>query len=262
MHAALRREVTHVGRKRVEHLMRQACLQGVSPRRPPLLHPPRPRTTSPRTWSSAISPPTPRTGCRSPTSRSSPPARAPGGGPRSATPSPAGSWASTPPSTRTSPWPSSPGLRLPGREAHPPQRPRLPSTCPSSHNPPAEGRNLPGYRRPRHRLPADPRLHGFHGSRRLCIRAVRDAPEPVSEVAADHDDGRRRTNSERQSFTSRQSGRALRRFGPAVYERPGREGPGNDKGSDQVKGYVQEAPRVRSPPPRRDALAAGSGETD
>ncbi|WP_442907068.1 IS3 family transposase [Kitasatospora sp. NBC_01250] len=42
IHAAFRREVTHVGRKRVEPLMRQACLQGVSPRRPPLVHPPRP----------------------------------------------------------------------------------------------------------------------------------------------------------------------------------------------------------------------------
>ncbi|MFI5529301.1 IS3 family transposase [Kitasatospora sp. NPDC051853] len=34
IHAVLRREGTHVGRKRVERLMRQAGLQGVSPRRP------------------------------------------------------------------------------------------------------------------------------------------------------------------------------------------------------------------------------------
>ncbi|MFD4661669.1 IS3 family transposase [Kitasatospora sp. NPDC058444] len=34
VHAVLRREGTHVGRKRVERLMRQAGLQGVSPRQP------------------------------------------------------------------------------------------------------------------------------------------------------------------------------------------------------------------------------------
>lgn len=34
IHAVLRREGTHVGRKRVERLMREAGLQGVSPRRP------------------------------------------------------------------------------------------------------------------------------------------------------------------------------------------------------------------------------------
>ncbi|MFC5666316.1 IS3 family transposase [Kitasatospora misakiensis] len=34
VHAVLRREGTHVGRKRVGRLMREAGLQGVSPRRP------------------------------------------------------------------------------------------------------------------------------------------------------------------------------------------------------------------------------------
>ncbi|MFD3699644.1 IS3 family transposase [Streptomyces sp. NPDC058646] len=71
VHAVLKREGVSTGRKRVERLMRQAGLQGVSPRRPPSfpaspagIRPPRPL----RTWPSASSPRMPRTGCGSPTS--------------------------------------------------------------------------------------------------------------------------------------------------------------------------------------------------
>uniref|UniRef100_UPI002F91119C IS3 family transposase n=1 Tax=Kitasatospora sp. NBC_01519 TaxID=2903576 RepID=UPI002F91119C len=63
VHAVLRREGTRVGRKRAEPLMRQAELQGVSPRRP---HSHTRRAAGgapPRTWCSATSPQPPRTGC-------------------------------------------------------------------------------------------------------------------------------------------------------------------------------------------------------
>ncbi|MFD9124654.1 transposase [Kitasatospora sp. NPDC059571] len=58
VHAVLRREGTHVGRKRVERLMRQAGLQGVSPRRLPrrraAMQPTRPRWGRPGSFSSAL----------------------------------------------------------------------------------------------------------------------------------------------------------------------------------------------------------------
>lgn len=67
VHAVLKREGVHVGRKRVERLMRQAGLAGISPagaRASPSVT----RTRIwPLTWSNATSPQTGRTGCGSPT---------------------------------------------------------------------------------------------------------------------------------------------------------------------------------------------------
>ena len=68
VHAVLKREGVHVGRKRVERLMREADIAGISPRRGGFTRRD-PRPPWPRTWSSATSPRRPRTGCGSPTSR-------------------------------------------------------------------------------------------------------------------------------------------------------------------------------------------------
>jgi transposase InsO family protein len=67
VHAALKREDIHVGRKRVERLMREADLAGISPRRKGFTRRD-PKATLARTWSSATSPHPRRTGCGSPTS--------------------------------------------------------------------------------------------------------------------------------------------------------------------------------------------------
>ncbi|MFD5922933.1 IS3 family transposase [Kitasatospora sp. NPDC058201] len=69
VHAVLRREGTHVGRKRVERLMRQAGLQGVSPRRPRSFTRRGPAADLAPDLSGATSPRAPRTGYGAPTSR-------------------------------------------------------------------------------------------------------------------------------------------------------------------------------------------------
>ena len=66
VHAILKREGVHVGRKRVERLMREAGLAGISPRRKGFTRRD-PNATSPRTWWNATSPHPGRTGCGSPT---------------------------------------------------------------------------------------------------------------------------------------------------------------------------------------------------
>ncbi|MFI1302364.1 IS3 family transposase [Streptomyces sioyaensis] len=64
VHAVLKREDVHVGRKRVERLMREAELAGLSPRRKGFTRrDPKPRSHP--TWSTATSPPRHRTGCGS-----------------------------------------------------------------------------------------------------------------------------------------------------------------------------------------------------
>ncbi|WP_373302454.1 IS3 family transposase [Streptomyces gelaticus] len=66
VHAVLQRDGVHVGRKRVERLMRQAGLAGISPRRA-RASPDVTRTRNwPPTWCNATSPRTCRTGCGSP----------------------------------------------------------------------------------------------------------------------------------------------------------------------------------------------------
>ncbi|KAB8166409.1 IS3 family transposase [Streptomyces sp. 3MP-14] len=67
VHAVLKREGVHVGRKRVERLMRQAGLAGISPggarASPDVTRTP----IWPLTWYNAASPRTGQTGCGSPT---------------------------------------------------------------------------------------------------------------------------------------------------------------------------------------------------
>ncbi|MFI2434301.1 transposase [Streptomyces sp. NPDC018693] len=66
--AVLRREGVAIGRERVERLMREAGLAGISPRRASKRFSAAPRTPpSPRAWCSATSPGESRTGCGSPT---------------------------------------------------------------------------------------------------------------------------------------------------------------------------------------------------
>nr|WP_158866368.1 IS3 family transposase [Streptomyces xanthophaeus] len=67
VHAVLKREGVHVGRKRVERLMRQAGLTGISPRRNEGFTRRAPDADRALTWSGATSPRTGRTGCGSPT---------------------------------------------------------------------------------------------------------------------------------------------------------------------------------------------------
>ncbi|MFF1359597.1 IS3 family transposase [Streptomyces sp. NPDC058297] len=69
VHAVLKREGVHVGRKRGERLMRGADIAGISPRRGGFTRRDPKAARSPRTWSSATSPRPRRTGCGSPTSR-------------------------------------------------------------------------------------------------------------------------------------------------------------------------------------------------
>ncbi|MFD3808154.1 transposase [Streptomyces sp. NPDC058611] len=68
MHAVLKREVARVGRKRVERLMRQAGLAGISPRRGRASPGATPKPISLPTWCNVTSPRLGRTGCGSPTS--------------------------------------------------------------------------------------------------------------------------------------------------------------------------------------------------
>ncbi|MFC8425496.1 IS3 family transposase [Streptomyces sp. NPDC057236] len=67
VHAVLKREGVHVGRKRVERLMRQAGLAGISPRRGQKLHDVTRTPILPPIWCNATSPRTGRTGCGPPT---------------------------------------------------------------------------------------------------------------------------------------------------------------------------------------------------
>ena len=69
VHAVLKREGAHVGRKRVERLMREAGIAGISPRRTKGFTAATGMPDSHRTWCSATSPRERRTGCGSPTSR-------------------------------------------------------------------------------------------------------------------------------------------------------------------------------------------------
>ncbi|MFI7301507.1 IS3 family transposase [Streptomyces sp. NPDC050121] len=63
VHAVLRREGVHVGRKRVERLMRQAGLAGISPRRSKGFTRRDPDADLALTWCNATSPRTGRTAC-------------------------------------------------------------------------------------------------------------------------------------------------------------------------------------------------------
>ncbi|WP_123465121.1 MULTISPECIES: IS3 family transposase [unclassified Streptomyces] len=65
VHAMLKREGVHVSRKRVERLMREAVLAGLSPRHKGFTRRD-PKPHSPRTSSTGTSPPRGRTGCGSP----------------------------------------------------------------------------------------------------------------------------------------------------------------------------------------------------
>ncbi|MFE4869209.1 IS3 family transposase [Streptomyces sp. NPDC056682] len=63
VHAVLKREGAQVGRKRVERLMREADLAGISPRRGGFTRRDPKAPPSPRTWSTVTSPRPRRTGC-------------------------------------------------------------------------------------------------------------------------------------------------------------------------------------------------------
>ncbi|MFE2379816.1 IS3 family transposase [Streptomyces sp. NPDC059398] len=69
VHAVLKREGTQVGRKRVERLMREADLAGMSPRRKGFTRRDPKPTLAPDLVNRDFTAPARRTGCGSPTSR-------------------------------------------------------------------------------------------------------------------------------------------------------------------------------------------------
>ncbi|MBP5896441.1 IS3 family transposase [Streptomyces sp. LBUM 1481] len=139
VHAVLRREGTRVGRKRVERLMREADIAGISPRRKGFTRRDPKASLAPDLVNRDFTAPAPNRLWVT-DSRWSPPARDRCGSPRSGTHSPAGGRVGDLRPRGRRPGPDHAGVRarVPrGRagQAHPPRRPRLSVHVHQAHNP-------------------------------------------------------------------------------------------------------------------------------